>query len=485
MPSAGILPSLKMRPPVQVPSPSAAAHSLSSHLSHRDEVRTIFIMGLPEDVKERELQNFLRWLPGFEDSHLSFKGDKPKGFALFSTVKFAVAAKDALQKIVFDAKLKSFLHIEMARKNLVVKRVVTDSDFDKYGGFPVPPVLSLPIPASVASPSFHVSVKEVCCDEKSAVNGVHEGSRESITKGCRVDKSGCFTLFVENLPEKIHWERFGSLFCSHGRVLDVFIPNKRNSKGVRFGFIRFASIEEARRAISKMNGSRIDDNKIGVSFAKFKPRHSYWRKSSTGVLRKSGMEDDSRMNHYKVEGVIDEEKLQVLSNCLVGWCKDFVKIGHLARQMQAKGLTGFTLMRAVGNAILMIFEDNASLRSVKNDKSKILAEWFSLVEAWSESLVMECRRVWLVCEGVPFHTWNWNTFKNIADKWGLLLAIDESCHSPSSFDRAKIQVLTKADARIDAMVELKVGDNFFKVMVHEIEPSFKPNSWAPEEDESH
>ncbi|KAE8733150.1 hypothetical protein F3Y22_tig00001478pilonHSYRG00143 [Hibiscus syriacus] len=153
--------------------------------------------------------------------------------------------------------------------------------------------------------------------------------------------------------------------------------------------------------------------------------------------------------------------------------------------MQSKGLTGFTLMRAAGNAILMIFEDNASLRSVKNDKSKILAEWFSIVEAWSESLVMECRRVWLVCEGVPFHAWNWNTFKNIADKWGLLLAIDESCQSPSSFDRAKIQVLTKADARIDSMVELKVGDNFFKVMVHEIEPSFKPNSWAPEEYKSH
>ncbi|KAE8711881.1 hypothetical protein F3Y22_tig00110270pilonHSYRG00035 [Hibiscus syriacus] len=152
---------------------------------------------------------------------------------------------------------------------------------------------------------------------------------------------------------------------------------------------------------------------------------------------------------------------------------------------KGEGLTGFTLMRAVGNAILMIFEDNASLRSVKNDKSKILAEWFSIVEAWSESLVMECRRVWLVCEGVPFHAWNWNTFKNIADKWGLLLAIDESCQSPSFFDRAKIQVLTKADARIDSMVELKVGDNFFKVMVHEIEPSFKPNSWAPEEYKSH
>ncbi|KAE8731840.1 Small nuclear ribonucleoprotein family protein [Hibiscus syriacus] len=455
MPGARVLLSLQQSPSVQVPPTTTATHSLSSNPSHHDEVRTIFIMGLPEDIKERELQNFLRWLPGFKDSHLSFKGDKPKGFALFSTVNFAVAAKDVLQKMVFDVKLRSLLHIEMARKNLAVRRVVTNSvAFDKNGGFPVPPVLPLPIPTSVASPSVQVPVKAVCCDGKSAVNG-----RRSIGRGL-------------------------DLYFAHGRVLDAFIPNKRNLKGDRFGFIRFASFEEARRTISKMNGSSIDGSKIDVSFAKFKPRNSYWRKFSINVLQKSGMEDDSRKNHYKVEGVIDEEKLQVLSNCLVGWCKDFVKIGHLARQMQAKGLTGFTLMRAAGNAILMIFEDNASLRSVKIDKSKILAEWFSIFEVWSESLVMECRRVWLVCEGVPFHAWNWDTFKNITDKWGLLLAIDESCQSPSSFDRAKIHVLTKADARIDAMVELKVGDNFFKVMVHEIEPSFKPNSWAPKEDES-
>ncbi|KAE8716392.1 hypothetical protein F3Y22_tig00110121pilonHSYRG00023 [Hibiscus syriacus] len=412
-------------------------------------------MGLPGDVKERELQNLLRWLPGFEDSHLSYKGEKPKGFALFSNAEFAVAAKDALQKMVFDSKLKSLLHIEMARKNLVIKRdIISNSDA------PVPPVLPLPNPASLASPSIHVPVKTGCCDEKSAVNGVNDGTREFTTKECNGNKSGCYTLFVENLPEKIHWKRFGSFFCSHGRVLDAFIPNKRNAKGVRFGFIRFAAIEEARRATSKMNDFYIDGSKIGVSLAKFKPRHSYWRKSSKGVLHKSVMEYDSRKNHYKVEGVIDEEKHQVLSNCLVGWCKNFIKISHLARQMHAKGLTGFSLMRAAGNAVLLIFKDSASLRSVKNVKSETLAEWFSIVEAWSES-------------------------RNIADSWGQLLAIDESCQSPSSFDQAKIQVLAKASARIDATLELKVGDNYFKIMVHEIEPSFKPNSWAPEEDESH
>lgn len=64
------------------------------------KVRTIFISGLPEDVKERELQNLLRWLPGYEASQVNFKGEHPMGFALFSTPQFAIAAKDALQVII-------------------------------------------------------------------------------------------------------------------------------------------------------------------------------------------------------------------------------------------------------------------------------------------------------------------------------------------------------------------------------------------------
>ncbi|RWW84213.1 hypothetical protein BHE74_00007186, partial [Ensete ventricosum] len=115
------------------------------------KIRTIFITGLPGDVKERELHNLLRWFPGFEASQINFKAEQPMGFALFSTAQHAVAAKDALQVIymslaigllpflfassgpelmpsslaqdlVFDAETKSSLHTEMAKKNLFVKR---------------------------------------------------------------------------------------------------------------------------------------------------------------------------------------------------------------------------------------------------------------------------------------------------------------------------------------------------------------------------
>jgi len=122
MAGTGIHPYHQQWPPAAAapPPPPPAAAAVPPHAG--DEVRTIFITGLPEDVKERELQNLLRWLPGFEASQLNFKAEKPMGFALFSAPHQALAAKDILQDMLFDPDTKSVLHTEMAKKNLFVKR---------------------------------------------------------------------------------------------------------------------------------------------------------------------------------------------------------------------------------------------------------------------------------------------------------------------------------------------------------------------------
>ncbi|XP_050228270.1 uncharacterized protein LOC126677614 [Mercurialis annua] len=198
-----------------------------------DEVRTIFITGLPEDAKERELQNLLRWLPGYEASQVNYKGDKPMGFALFSAPHYAIAAKDALQDLLFDAESKSVLHTEMAKKNLFVKRgIVVDSNaydqskrlrtggdyshsaytppspfhpppqpvwgphgymppapppYDPYAGYPVPQV-PMPAPAPMPAPSSYVPVQN--------------------TK----DNPPCNTLFIGNLGENINEDELRGLF---------------------------------------------------------------------------------------------------------------------------------------------------------------------------------------------------------------------------------------------------------------------------------
>ncbi|RRT58030.1 hypothetical protein B296_00046865 [Ensete ventricosum] len=75
------------------------------------KIRTVFITGLPGDVKERELQNLLRWFPGFEASQINFKAEQPMGFALFSTAQHAMAAKDALQKDAYNENFGKILFI--------------------------------------------------------------------------------------------------------------------------------------------------------------------------------------------------------------------------------------------------------------------------------------------------------------------------------------------------------------------------------------
>ncbi|KAL3825035.1 hypothetical protein ACJIZ3_021064 [Penstemon smallii] len=217
-------------PPISIDNPASRPPS--------DELRTIFISGLPEDVKERELQNLLRWLPGYEASQVNFKGELPMGFALFTSPHHALAAKDALQDMVFDTESKSVLHTEMAKKNLFVKRgIVADSNsydqskrmrtggdythtgyttspyhppppavwgphgymapapppYDPYAGYALPPVpmpapAPPPAPAPVPAPSSYAPVQN--------------------TK----DNPPCNTLFIGNLGENINEEELRGIF---------------------------------------------------------------------------------------------------------------------------------------------------------------------------------------------------------------------------------------------------------------------------------
>ncbi|KAG4123927.1 hypothetical protein ERO13_D10G007600v2 [Gossypium hirsutum] len=284
MAGAGIHPYHQQWPPAPAPPPPPATATAvppppppvhhPPPVSSHDEVRTIFITGLPEDVKERELQNLLRWLPGYEDSQVNYKGEKPMGFALFSSAQLAIAAKDALQEMVFDAESKSVLHIEMAKKNLFVKRgIVADSNsydqskrlrtggdyshsayttpppfhpppapvwgphgylsptppYDPYGGYPVPPV-PMPTPTPVPAPSSYVPVQN--------------------TK----DNPPCNTLFIGNLGENINEEELRGLFSTQPGFKQMKILRQERHTVC---FIEFEDVNSASNVHHSLQGAVI------------------------------------------------------------------------------------------------------------------------------------------------------------------------------------------------------------------------------------
>ncbi|KAF5961344.1 hypothetical protein HYC85_002553 [Camellia sinensis] len=93
-------------------------------------VRTLFIAGLPEDVKTREIYNLFREFPGYESSHLRSPSStsQPFAFAVFMDQQSAIAAMQALNGMVFDLEKGSTLYIDLAKSNSRSKRSRFDDE---------------------------------------------------------------------------------------------------------------------------------------------------------------------------------------------------------------------------------------------------------------------------------------------------------------------------------------------------------------------
>nr|GMD30507.1 protein WHI4 [Ipomoea batatas] len=87
--------------------------------NERDMIRTLFVSGLPDDVKAREIHNLFCRRPGFESCQLKYtgRGDQVVAFATFVDHPTAMAALHSLNGVKFDPQTGSTLHIELARSN--------------------------------------------------------------------------------------------------------------------------------------------------------------------------------------------------------------------------------------------------------------------------------------------------------------------------------------------------------------------------------
>ncbi|KAL4577411.1 hypothetical protein LXL04_013520 [Taraxacum kok-saghyz] len=58
----------------------------------------------------------------------------------------------------------------------------------------------------------------------------------------RRKQRGFTSLFVSNFPDDCNSATIWQLFKAHGKIEDVYIPNKKDKSGANFGFVKFSSI---------------------------------------------------------------------------------------------------------------------------------------------------------------------------------------------------------------------------------------------------
>ncbi|OGE00342.1 RNA-binding protein [Candidatus Curtissbacteria bacterium RIFCSPHIGHO2_12_41_11] len=76
-------------------------------------------------------------------------------------------------------------------------------------------------------------------------------------------------LFVGSLPFATTSDQLREMFAKAGQVVEAnVVTDKMTGRSRGFGFVEMASDEDAKKAISQLNGSEIDGRKIFVSEAR-------------------------------------------------------------------------------------------------------------------------------------------------------------------------------------------------------------------------
>jgi RNA recognition motif-containing protein len=76
-------------------------------------------------------------------------------------------------------------------------------------------------------------------------------------------------FFFTNFPEDVQVVELWSLFAKHGRVGEVYVPNKRDKRGQRFGFVKFKDVKNIEALNDRLGDVWMGSFKLKVNLALF------------------------------------------------------------------------------------------------------------------------------------------------------------------------------------------------------------------------
>ncbi|GMI76898.1 hypothetical protein HRI_001359000 [Hibiscus trionum] len=270
------LPHPPQQPPLPPPPPfpSYSLPHVAAYSSH-DSVRTLFIAGLPEDIKPREIYNLFREFPGYESSHLrspdSCQNSQPFAFAVFSDQQSALAAMQALNGMVFDLEKGSTLFIDFAKSNSRSKHPRTDEEWTgsnkkSRGSF------SRPTSDSSGYGSVHMSgvgnsAYTMIGYPPAQSSGHVDANAESAAM--KSTASPCPTLFVANLGSSCTEEELIQVFSRCPGFLKL---KMQSTYGAPVAFVDFQDTACSTGAINSLQGTILYSSPAGdgmrLEFAK-------------------------------------------------------------------------------------------------------------------------------------------------------------------------------------------------------------------------
>ncbi|KAE8699368.1 hypothetical protein F3Y22_tig00110580pilonHSYRG00195 [Hibiscus syriacus] len=294
-------------------------------------------------------------------------------------------------------------------------------------------------------------------------------------------QSDFVSLFVDNLPNSIHWKGLWQIVGRFGEVLSVYLPLRRSRAGSRFGFVKVGNMVEASRVKERLNGLMVFGSRISVSFAKYslkrpKDKCAQCKLSWKGNIANPFATSISQSKEgslawstrKEVKGHVDEDEVRKLKRCLVGVMAGVCSVGSIVDRLHNWGLGEIKVQRLRGNSFLLTIEDEDLFIMLEDLQWSYLKEIFVDVMLWTESFYQKERVVWLEIEGLPLHCWNAVTLKRLFGLWGRFEAFGDNVSHLLDCEKVNMLISTSSEVRINEVVDVVVENKKFDVLVLEV-----------------
>lgn len=253
------------------------------------ELRTLFLSGLPTDIKEREIHNLMRFFPGYEGCvlNLNESAGRPVCFASFQDRNSAFRALRVVQDLRFDPNVPLPLRVEFAKTNSKARRLPPEFYAEKRKKAAL---------AASASPLFqsYGSYNDSYANPNLLVpwfQNMNVGGRPPMPYDMGYSPSfntsqapqqpskvsPCSTLFVANLHPDVQEKDLIRLFRNTAGFRRLMLSLK---DGIAFCFVEYTDVESSTHAMNNLQGFPIGPSSIRIEFARTKMGESTKRRTS-------------------------------------------------------------------------------------------------------------------------------------------------------------------------------------------------------------
>ena len=101
------------------------------------------------------------------------------------------------------------------------------------------------------------------------IEGITTGQRQSYMRANWRDHKDVISFYFTRIPEDATVEELWFHFKQKGDVREVFIPQKRNNQGRRYGFVRYKGVRDMHQLQQQLDNMVFGGLKMNVNVSKY------------------------------------------------------------------------------------------------------------------------------------------------------------------------------------------------------------------------